>query len=55
MVTRTSAVMYAVVSAAAFFGATTGRADDAAAQQDELVKRDGRWYVQTRKLVSFVQ
>jgi uncharacterized protein (TIGR02246 family) len=22
---------------------------------DELVKRDGRWYIQTRKLVSFVQ
>jgi hypothetical protein len=23
--------------------------------EDELVKRDGRWYIQTRKLVSFVQ
>jgi hypothetical protein len=23
--------------------------------EDELVKRDGRWYIQSRKLVSFVQ
>jgi hypothetical protein len=23
--------------------------------EDALVKRDGRWYIQTRKLVSFVQ
>ena len=46
MVTRTSAVMYAVVSAAALFGGTTVMADDAAVQKlldraeiEELVTR----------------
>ena len=46
MVTRTSAVMYAVVSATALFGGTTARADDAAVQKlldraeiEELVTR----------------